>query len=100
MSDTSTPPWDDEPFEQGVAAPAPRNAQRKQRAPNPYYKILVASPWQNEHSGTSGTSWTDVGVAFPLREKDGFKLRIKAGLSITGDVLLLPSDEAYSVANG
>lgn len=98
----STPPWEDEPFEQfppPTGQRASRQPPRRQTA-TPFYRVLVASPWVNEVNGRSGTSWTDVGVAFPLRDKDGFKLRIKAGLSITGDVLLLPPQDANATANG
>jgi hypothetical protein len=77
---------DDYGFEQ--CSPVPPS--EKPTPDTGYYKVIVPSEWTNEHSGASGTSWTEVGVAFKLRGQEGWKLSIRKNLSITGDVLILP----------
>ena len=52
------------------------------------YDILIAEQDQNDEQKTY---WTKVGAAFPLRERDGFKLILRKGLSVSGEVLLLPA---------
>lgn len=86
-----------DPFEQCAPPATQRQGKKAATQPaGPHFKILVASSWHNEHTGASGTSWTDAGVAFLLRDRPGMKLRIKGGIAISGDVMILPADESSS----
>lgn len=79
-------PWDEAPFEQCATLPPAEKPTRD----GGFFKVMVPSEWRNEHSGNSGTTWTEVGVAFRLKGQEGWKLSIRKNISITGDIVILP----------
>ena len=88
--------FDTEPDPFAVEEPVKKKrAPRKSKKPsiNPdtgeigVLKIVVLSLWKSTTGG--GRAWTEVGKAFP-RDEGGYALKIRSGISISGDVYLFP----------
>ena len=48
----------------------------------------VLSPHSYEHRGEKKTGWTEVGTAWPSKDKKGVNVEIKPGLSVSGRLVL------------
>ena len=56
-----------------------------------YLNVFVQE--QFESNGEQKTNYTKVGVAFPHDKGEGFNLKITAGLSVSGDLVVFPPKE-------
>lgn len=81
-----------EEFEQARPTSAVPPARYPSKGQGERYKVLLASPWRNEHTGQEGTSWTNVGRAFPLKDQTGYIVHIHTNLSVSGTLIIKPDD--------
>lgn len=58
------------------------------RSSGEWLNIVKPSRFVNGSTGETGTEWTTLGRAFKTAK--GWKLIIKEGISVTGDLMLLP----------
>ena len=56
-----------------------------------YLNVFIQE--QFESGGESKSNYTKVGVAFPHDKGEGFNLKITAGLSVSGDLVVFPPKE-------
>lgn len=56
-----------------------------------YLNVFVQE--QFESGGEIKSNYTKVGVAFPHDKGEGFNLKITAGLSVSGDLVVFPPKE-------
>ena len=56
-----------------------------------YLNVFVQE--QFESAGEIKSNYTKVGVAFPHDKGEGFNLKITAGISVSGDLVVFPPKE-------
>jgi len=54
-----------------------------------YLGVFVTEDWQNAQ-GEDKTSYTRVGAAFPHKKGPGFNIEIVDGISVSGQLVVLP----------
>ncbi len=54
-----------------------------------YLNVLKPEPFV-DHNGEEKTNFIKVGAAFPLPSGRGYNLKIVEGISITGDLVVMP----------
>ncbi len=64
----------------------------------PAFIASVTEPY-TDASGKEQSYWTDVGVAFPHKDGEGFNVVIRKGLSVTGTLVLRTPKEKPASGN-
>ncbi len=55
-----------------------------------YLNVRVVTEKQTEGSDEKKTYWTKVGAAFLFKESEGYRVVITEGISVSGELVLLP----------
>ncbi len=55
-----------------------------------YLTVNIATEKPIKGSDETKTYWTKVGAAFPFKESEGYRLVITEGISVSGELVLLP----------
>lgn len=67
-----------------------RNAQPTKKTPN-HLNVFTVEEFEKS-DGSPARSWTRVGVAFPIKDRTGYSITLRA-LPLDGRLVLLPPDE-------
>lgn len=55
-----------------------------------YLNVCVVTEKPIEGSDEKKTYWTKVGAAFPFKDSDGFRVVITQGISVSGELVVIP----------